>query len=125
MHLSSLIWQLSQSPNICQFGPVSPPALDDVVNKNIRGEFRINLGIPNRKFITASAAVIVDSFSLVFVAYVNTNGSFITGVSSCCFTAYSHDCIDPFSCTFSLMSLLTLHCWRAMVLIHSSYPMDL
>jgi hypothetical protein len=70
---------------MCQFGSLSPPALDDIANKNLLGEFRINLGTPNRNFITASVAVIVDSFSLVFVAYMNTSGSFITGVSSCCF----------------------------------------
>jgi hypothetical protein len=85
---SSLIWQLSQSPNnICQFGSLSPPALDDVANKALGSESRINLGTPTRNFITASVAVIVDSFSLMFVAYVNTTGSFVTGVSSCCFTA--------------------------------------
>ena len=78
----SLILQLSQSADICQFGSLSPPALDDIVNKNLGGEYRINLG---RNFITASVAVIVDSFSLVFVAYVNTSGSFIAGVSNCLF----------------------------------------
>ena len=88
--------QLSQSPNMCQFGSVSPPALDDIVNKNIHGELRIKLGIPNRNFITASVAVVVDSFSLVFVAYVNTSGNFIIGVSMRVATTslYSHDCID-------------------------------
>ena len=83
MHNIFSNWQLSQSADICQFGSVSPPALDDIVNKNLQGEFRIDVGIPNRNFITASVAVAVDSFSLMFIAYVNTSGSFITGVSSC------------------------------------------
>ena len=80
-----LIWQLSRSPDMCQFGPVSPPALDDIANKNLLGELRVDLGIQSRNFITASVAVAVDSFSFVFVAHVNTSGSFITGVSGCCF----------------------------------------
>ena len=67
---------------------VNPPALDDFENENFRinGRYLVNLGrnqfsiISN--FITATTGVVVDSFSFVFVAYVDPNGdSYVIGVS--------------------------------------------
>lgn len=56
-----------------------PLALDDIENLEYHGKFRIDFG---QNFITASAAVVVESFFFVFVAFTDSDGdSFITVVS--------------------------------------------
>lgn len=64
-----------------------PQALDDIESQTLGSDIRIDLGASNQNFITASVAVAVESFSFVFVAYTDTNGSsFTIGVS------YMHGC---------------------------------
>ena len=56
--------------------------------QRLDGDFEVHVGqLPLRQvannFITASVAVVVDSFSLVFIAYTDPNGDhFIVGVCS-------------------------------------------
>ena len=62
----------------------------DDTTYRIDGRHLVNLGVNQvtvRNFITATTAVIVDSFSFVFVAYVDLIGdSYIIGVSVQCIT---------------------------------------
>ena len=70
---------MQPSENVCRFITGTPLALDDVENLQYNGKFQIDLG---RSFITTSVAVVVDSFSFIFVAFTNVNGSsFVSGVS--------------------------------------------
>ena len=74
----SMIFSIQPSENVCHFNTSTPLALDDI-DYQYHGKLQINLG---HSFITASVAVIVDSFSFIFVAFTNINGSsFVTGVS--------------------------------------------
>ena len=57
--------------------------MDDFDNERtmLTGDFKINLGSQNLNFITASVAVVVDSYSFIFVAFIDPSGdSFIIGV---------------------------------------------
>ena len=68
-----------QPLNNCHFMTSSPSALDDIETNVLNEIFTINL---HNNFITASTAVVVESFSFVFVAFINeNNSSFIVGVS--------------------------------------------
>ena len=70
---------IQQTENICRFSTSVPLALDDIENLLYNGKLQINL---RHNFITASVAVVIDSFSFVFVAFTSVNGSsFVTGVS--------------------------------------------
>lgn len=70
---------MQPSENVCHFITGTPLALDDVENLQYNGEVQINL---RHSFITASVAVVVDTFSFIFVAFTNVDGSsFVTGVS--------------------------------------------
>ena len=62
----------------------SPLALDDFERVIFNGEHKISLGSSqNPNYITASVAVVVDSFSFIFVAFTELSGdSFIIGVRS-------------------------------------------
>ena len=70
---------------MCHFNVTNnnqPLALDHFENFTYKAEPRISINLRGN-FITASAAVTVESFSLVFVAFLDENGrSFIIGVSS-------------------------------------------
>ena len=70
---------IQHTENICRFSTSVPLALDDIENLLYNGKLQINL---RHNFITASVAVVIDSFSFVFVAFTSVNGSsFVTGVS--------------------------------------------
>ena len=57
-----------------------PQALDDIDNLKVNVDFeQIDLG---QNLITSSAAVVVESFSFVFVSFINeADGPFVAGVS--------------------------------------------
>ena len=71
---------------MCHFNVTSnnqPLALDHFENLTYKAEPRASINLEGN-FITASAAVTMESFSLVFVAFLDENGdSFIIGVSKC------------------------------------------
>ena len=70
---------LQPAQNTCQFRSSIPLALDDIDSLHYNGRFQIHLV---QKFITSSVAVVLESFSFVFVSYTDINGSsFIAGVS--------------------------------------------
>ena len=72
---------MQQSQDRCQFNTFPPRALDDVSSLELFSGIKINLGVTNQNFITASVAVTVANFSFVFAAYTNNNGDhFVTGV---------------------------------------------
>ena len=80
----------------CRFNINSPLALDDIEDQGLSGDFRIHIGLfgngtiglPVNNFITASVAVVVESFSFVFVAFTDPNGdSFIIGVGRCMYVS--------------------------------------
>ena len=60
-----------------------PLALDDIKNQLINVHFRISIGLhTNPYFITASTTVVMDSFSFIYLAFVDGNEeSFVIGVS--------------------------------------------
>jgi hypothetical protein len=75
---------LQPTQDSCQFNIAPPRALDDVGRGSVvilGSDVRINLGVTNQNFITASVAVTIANFSFVFAAYTNNGGDhFITGV---------------------------------------------
>ena len=72
---------LQSTSEVCHFVAGSPLALDDFEVIEFVGNFKVNFGFENSNFITASIAIIVESFSFVFVAFLDPSGdSFIIGV---------------------------------------------
>ena len=72
------------SQNTCHINPTPgvPAALGG--EEVFFSEPRVDLG---KRFVTASTAAVVSSFSFVFVAYTDTNGGyFLTGVRALSFT---------------------------------------
>ena len=59
-----------------------PLALDDIENQILNVHFRISIGMhTNPHFITAATTVMMDSFSFVYLAFIDGNDeSFVIGV---------------------------------------------
>ena len=86
-------------------------------------EPRVNLG---KRFVTASTAAVVSSFSFVFVAYTDINGGyFLAGVSASSFSYSAVFVQNHMTYVFSLMLEAYLpHLMKAMDLIREGYRMD-
>lgn len=83
MELCLLLCPFMQATDMCHFTSPVPLALDDIENQILNVDFRISIGVrTNPHYITASTTVIVDSFTFVFLAFIQANGeSFVIGVS--------------------------------------------
>ena len=70
---------------MCQFTHPQPLVLSDVDNEIYNVDFRISVGTSdNPHFITASTVAVVESLSLVFLAFVDGgDDAFVIGVSVC------------------------------------------
>ena len=75
---------LQPTQNNCQFNIAPPRALDDVGQGSeviLGSDVRVDLGMTNQNFITASVAVTIRNFSFVFAAYTSNSGEhFVIGV---------------------------------------------
>ena len=75
---------LQPTQDNCQFNIAPPRALDDVGRGSVvtlGSDVKVDLGMTNQNFITASVAVTIGNFSFVFAAYTSTSGEhFMTGV---------------------------------------------
>ena len=74
-----------QANDSCHFTSPLPLVLADVDSEILNVDFRISVGTSdNLHFITASTAAVVESLSLVFLAFVDgSNDSYVIGVSIC------------------------------------------
>ena len=84
-----IIHNLQATQDICHFdisGDDIPPALDDITNTThgLTGNRPVFPGSGSaQNFITAMTAAVVDSFSFIFIAFIDPNGNnLITGVST-------------------------------------------
>ena len=72
-----------QADDVCHFSSPFLLALADVDNEILNVNFRISVGTSdNPHFITASTAAVVESHSLVFLAFIDgSDDSYVMGVS--------------------------------------------
>ena len=78
-----LLLFLIQASDFCHFSSPHPLAVGDIENQILNVDFRVSVGMhTNPHFITASTTVTVDSFSFIFLAFIDKNNdSFVLGVS--------------------------------------------
>ena len=69
-----------QAQGVCDFSPPlgDVEAVDPAPGSPVAGSVRLNFGDTQ---ITASAAITVDSTSIVYAGYTNTSGEFLGAVS--------------------------------------------